>query len=106
MKTPKSYVAMTMIVFLLFASLGAHSMAGIINAVVAAFVSVMLDIIFCRIEKRKRVMPDGAVITGLIIALILGTTTSIVIVAATAFIAILLKHILVYKNKAIFDPSA
>jgi Na+-translocating ferredoxin:NAD+ oxidoreductase RnfD subunit len=105
-KTPKSYVTITMIIFLLLASLEAHSVAGIVNGIVAIFVSVVLDVLFCRFEKRKRIMPDGAVITGLIIALILGTTTSLAIVAATAFLAILFKHILIYKNKAIFNPAA
>lgn len=51
-------------------------------------------------------MPDGAVITGLIIALILSTATSLVIITATAAIAILSKHLLVYKKKPIFNPAA
>ncbi|MGV3465142.1 MAG: RnfABCDGE type electron transport complex subunit D [Heyndrickxia sp.] len=105
-KTPKSYVFIIMIFFLLFTSIGTHSVLGLWKSLVAVFVCVLLDIILCLMEKRKRIFPDGAVISGLIIAFILSTTTSVFIIAATAAIAILSKHILKYKKKPIFNPAA
>lgn len=106
MKTPKYYVTITLIGFLLLASIGAHSFLGIYKTIIAIIVGVVLDVILCLFEKRKRIFPDGAVITGLIIGLILGTVTSIGGVAATAAIAILSKHLIVYKKKPIFNPAA
>ena len=58
------------------------------------------------LKNENGVMPDGAVITGLIISLILSTATSLGVIAATAVIAILSKHLLVYKKKPIFNPAA
>jgi Na+-translocating ferredoxin:NAD+ oxidoreductase RnfD subunit len=104
-KSPKGYVAIAMAAYLIMASIGSQDMKGIINGFIAAGVSLVVDILYCLIEKRKRIVPDGAVITGLIIALILSTTTSWPIVAATAAISILSKHLLVYKKKPIFNPA-
>jgi Na+-translocating ferredoxin:NAD+ oxidoreductase RnfD subunit len=104
-KSPKGYVAIAMTAYLLIASIGSQDMKGIINGLVAVGVSLVVDILYCLIEKRKRIVPDGAVITGLIISLILSTTTAWPIVAATAAISILSKHILVHKKKPIFNPA-
>jgi Na+-translocating ferredoxin:NAD+ oxidoreductase RnfD subunit len=79
---------------------------GIENGIIAVGVCVALDVIFSLIEKRKRIRPDGAVITGLIIALILSITSSWIIVVATSIISILSKHLLVHKKKPIFNPAA
>ena len=71
LKTPKGYVTMAIIAYLLIASMGTKELTGIRNGFVAVFVAFIVDIIFNVIKKRKWSMPDGAVITGLIIALIL-----------------------------------
>ncbi|MDB5052959.1 MAG: Na+-translocating ferredoxin:NAD+ oxidoreductase RnfD subunit [Bacilli bacterium] len=105
-KTPKSFVVMAMVAYLVIASIGSQNIKGIENSIVAVGVSLTLDIILSLIAKRKRIMPDGAVITGLIISLILSTTSSWSIVAATSIISILSKHILVHRKKPIFNPAA
>ncbi|NRF91658.1 RnfABCDGE type electron transport complex subunit D [Paenibacillus frigoriresistens] len=106
MKTPKGYVAASMVFFLLIASFWSQDISGIYNGLIAVGVSSAADMICSRIAKRKRFMPDGAVITGLIIALILGTTSPWYMVAGTSIMAILSKHLLVYKKKPIFNPAA
>jgi Na+-translocating ferredoxin:NAD+ oxidoreductase RnfD subunit len=105
-KSPKGYVVFVMVAFLIIASLGSHNVMGIKHGIVAACVCVALDVICCLFEKRKRIMPDGAIITGLIISLILSTTSSWLIVVATSIISILSKHVLVHKKKPIFNPAA
>ncbi|MDB4868699.1 MAG: Na+-translocating ferredoxin:NAD+ oxidoreductase RnfD subunit [Cohnella sp.] len=104
-KSPKGYVVFIMVAFLVIASIGSHSIKGIEHGVVAVGVCVALDIIFCLFEKRKRIVPDGAIITGLIISLILSVTSSWLIVVATSIISILSKHILVHRKKPIFNPA-
>jgi Na+-translocating ferredoxin:NAD+ oxidoreductase RnfD subunit len=104
-KSPKGYVVFFMVAFLVIASIGSQDIKGIVNGIIAVSICVALDIICGLIEKRKRIRPDGAVITGLIIALILSTTSSWIIVAATSIIAILSKHLLVHKKKPIFNPA-
>ncbi|MDP4171096.1 MAG: RnfABCDGE type electron transport complex subunit D [Bacillota bacterium] len=106
LKTPKGYVAIAMSAYLLIASIGYKNIMGIKNGCVAVIASIIMDIICNVLKKRKSSMPDGAIITGLIISLILSTSSSLVIIAVTSIIAILSKHLLVYKKKPIFNPAA
>jgi len=105
-KTPKGYVSIALVALLAVASIAAQDMKGIALAMVAVAAAVAVDVICCLIEKRKRIMPDGAAITGLIVSMVLSTSTPWYVVAATAILAILSKHILTYKKKPIFNPAA
>jgi Na+-translocating ferredoxin:NAD+ oxidoreductase RnfD subunit len=104
-KTPKSYVTLAMIAYLIIASIGAKNLMGIKNAVIAVGGSLIVDFLICTFLNRKS-SRDGTVITGLIISLILSVTTPWIIVIGTALIAIISKHLLIYKKKPIFNPAA
>ncbi|WP_433750314.1 RnfABCDGE type electron transport complex subunit D [Falsibacillus pallidus] len=106
-KTPKGYVVIAMISFLIFATIGYKDMGGFKNALVAVIAGVVVDAAL-NIKKRGRkwTVPDGAVITGLIIALVSSTAASMWVIASTAVLAILSKHFIAYKNKPIFNPAA
>lgn len=95
-----------MVALLLLASIGSRDISGMVIGITAVSTAVATDIVLCLIENRKRIFPDGAIITGLIIALVLSTATSGLIVAATAIMAILSKHLFVFKKKPIFNPAA
>ncbi|MEC0183706.1 RnfABCDGE type electron transport complex subunit D [Paenibacillus peoriae] len=105
-KSPKGYVAIAITVYLLIGSIAGHDIAGIMNGLVAVGIAVAVDLLLGLIRQRKRMLPDGALITGLLIALVLGTTTSWYVIAATSAIAVVSKHLLVYKKKPIFNPAA
>lgn len=105
MKTPKGYVTIAMVSYLIIASIGSKTLMGIKNGLIAVGVSIIVDYLICTIMERKS-SRDGTVITSLIISLILSFTTSWFVVAGTAVIAILSKHLLVYKKKPIFNPAA
>ncbi|WP_026573742.1 RnfABCDGE type electron transport complex subunit D [Bacillus sp. UNC438CL73TsuS30] len=104
-KTPKGYVATAMVFYLIIASIGSKSMLGIENSMIAIVASIFVDNILCRIMVRRS-SKDSTVITALIIALILSFTTSGMVVAGTAILAILSKHLFVYKKKPIVNPAA
>lgn len=106
MKTPKAYVAIIMVLYLFLAAYTSNEIKGITNGLIAVVVAFLLDAIFCWVGNRKKIFHDGPVITGLIVALVLGTTSSFFIVAATVAIAIIGKHVLVYKKNPIFNPAA
>lgn len=106
LKTPKGYVAVIMLAYLLIASIGYKSLLGMRNAFVAVIAAVVVDILCNNFKNRHSSIPDGAVVTGFIISLILGSSTSIFAVAVTAMIAILSKHLLTYKKRPIFNPAA
>ncbi|WP_246294495.1 RnfABCDGE type electron transport complex subunit D [Paenibacillus planticolens] len=105
-KTPKGYVIISMVAFLFIAAIWSQDIKGIVNGLIAVGVCSAIDILCSRIAKKKRALPDGAVITGLIIALILSTAASWYIVAATSLMAILSKYLLVQNKKPIFNPAA
>jgi Na+-translocating ferredoxin:NAD+ oxidoreductase RnfD subunit len=105
-KTPKGYVAVVLFAYLLIASIGYKSIMGIGDAFVAVLAAVIVDIICNNFKNKYSSIPDGAVITGLIISLILSSATSIVAIAGTSAIAILSKHLLTYKKRPIFNPAA
>ncbi|MGG1516967.1 RnfABCDGE type electron transport complex subunit D [Paenibacillus oryzisoli] len=108
LRTPKRYVMIILIAFLCIAAVYSLNFRGILNIVIAVGFSFTADYLYSIVDKKKkkRVFPDGAIITGLIIALILSTSTSWYIVSATALIAITSKYLLTYKMKPIFNPAA
>ncbi|TBL68326.1 RnfABCDGE type electron transport complex subunit D [Paenibacillus thalictri] len=105
-KTPKAYVGFTLSAFLVIASIESRDMKGIYEAAIAVFVCLAADILFSSMGKRKRTLWDGPVITGLIVALILSTTSSWYVVAATSALAILSKYIFTSKKRPVFNPAA
>lgn len=105
LRTPKGYVTMALVTYLVIASIASKTIMGIINSLIAVGTALAVDFIYCKVTNRKS-SRDGTVITGLIISLILSVTTPWAIVAGTSGIAILSKHLLVYKKKPIFNPAA
>lgn len=106
MKSPKGYVAMAMTAYLVIASMAVFDIKGIIHGLVAVGVAMIVDVLFGLVNRKKRMLPDGAIITGLIVALILSTSASWVVVAATVILAIVSKYVLVSRKKPIFNPAA
>ncbi len=105
LKTPKGYVTTAMVAYLVIASIASYTIMGIVNSIIAVGAAFIVDFLYCKIMNRKS-SRDGTVITGLIISLVLSVTTPWFIVAGTAALAILSKHLLVYKKKPIFNPAA
>lgn len=104
-KTPKGYVTISIAAFLIIASIGSVTLMGIVNSLIAIVAAFAADYIYCTLTNRKS-SKDGTVITGMIIALVLSFTTPWYMVAGTSVLAILSKHLLVYKKKPIFNPAA
>lgn len=105
MKTPKGYVTISLITYLLIASIGYKTIMGIRNALIAVVSAFIIEFFYVKITNRKS-SKDGAFITGLIISLVLSITTPWLYVVGTAAAAILSKHLLVFKKKPIFNPAA
>jgi len=106
LRTPKGYVMISIMAFMLIAAVYSKDFRGVLTSFIAVGVSVSADSLCASIAKKKRAFPDSAMITGMILALILSTSTSYYVVAATALIAILSKYLLVFKKKPIFNPAA
>ena len=94
-----------MVAYLVIASIGSKTIMGMTNSFIAVSAGLIVDFLICTMKNRKS-SKDGTIITGLIISLILSFTTPWTIVAGTSVIAILSKHLFVYKKKPIFNPAA
>ncbi|MBB6734435.1 RnfABCDGE type electron transport complex subunit D [Cohnella zeiphila] len=106
LKSPKGNVLLILLAFLGIASAVSHDWGGAKNALIAVGSAVVFDVGCCLIERRKRIFPDGAFITGLIVSLILSAASPWYVVAATAAVSILSKHLLAYRKKPLFNPAA
>jgi Na+-translocating ferredoxin:NAD+ oxidoreductase RnfD subunit len=104
--TPKGYILIVLFFIAGLTGLNTVGYHGYINAGAAIATAVVMDLIGGLLRKRKRLMPDGAIITALIITLVLNAAVTWQIAAATAAIAIGSKHLLQVKKKPIFNPAA
>jgi len=106
LKKPKSILIAILAIIMVIAALGSGGKEGIINTGVAVLVAVIVDLILAVILKHKIKFPDGAILTGLIIGLVLSSSIPLYQTAIAATIAILSKHFLKIKKKPIFNPAA
>jgi Na+-transporting NADH:ubiquinone oxidoreductase subunit NqrB len=104
--TPKGYILIVLLFITGIAGLNTPAYGGFINAGAAITTAVVLDLLGGLLRKRKRLLPDGAIITALIISLVLSANVSWIFVALTTAIAIASKFILQFKKKPIFNPAA
>lgn len=106
LNTPKGFLTAALLVLMVAASFYTGGLGGWRNALVAVAAAVLVDVGFALTQQRKRIFPDGAVLTGLIIALVLGASVPWYLVGLTSVLAILSKHLLKIKRKPIFNPAA
>ncbi|HDX9577354.1 TPA: RnfABCDGE type electron transport complex subunit D [Bacillus pseudomycoides] len=104
--TPKKSVLVMLLFLMLIAQINMTNYNGPIHAGVAVATAMLIDTLIAVLKKRKLTFPDGAAITGLIVALVLSPMVSSYISILTAAIAIISKHLFTVKKKPIFNPAA
>lgn len=72
----------------------------------AVLPAVLLDAIFLRLRKTHWVFPDGALLTGLFIAMILSPYQTWYVAAGTTVLAIVSKYLLRIRTANVFNPAA
>jgi Na+-translocating ferredoxin:NAD+ oxidoreductase RnfD subunit len=105
-KTPKGYVLAALLFLTAIAGFDHGSRNGWINVATAVGTAVLLDIAFAVQQERKRIVPDSAALTGLIVALVLSSSVPWYICAVTSAVAIVSKHLFKIKKKPVFNPAA
>lgn len=105
-KTPKGYVLAILLGLTIFSQIFSPDSKGVITTILSIVTCVIIDVIVSLIQRRKRIFPDGAIITGLIVGIILSSTTAWYVTVLTAGIADLSKHLLKNKRKPLFNPAA
>lgn len=105
-KTPKGLLTIVLILLVAIAAPGsgfAHIWPGLLGAVVAAGV---IDVLILRMRHPRWEFPSGAVLTGLIVAMVLSPFEPWWVPAATSAIAVVSKYVLRTKAANIFNPAA
>ena len=97
-------------IFLL--ALGAYAIAftlqgsGIVALIALPALAVETDVLFQMFRFHKIRAPDAALATGLLLALLLPPTVSLLQAAALAAAAIALRHVLRFQEHPLFNPAA
>ncbi len=106
LKTPKGLVFSLLVILMLIGQWHAGQLDGIRNVGVAFVTGVVVDYIIGKLRHNKRLLPDGAMVTSLIIGLVLSATAPWYQAALVMALALLSKHLLVLNRKPIFNPAA
>jgi Na+-translocating ferredoxin:NAD+ oxidoreductase RnfD subunit len=106
-RTPKGCLLIGLLVLTAAALLGSDSLsADMAHTAVAVGTALLIDVGCLLLLGYKLRFPDGALLTGLICALVLSGTTSHLITATAASIGILTKHAFTVGRKPLFNPAA
>ena len=103
---PKKYLLFVLLIITAIAGTNSADPRGIMNTGIAMLTALILDGIIFMLQSRKRLFSDGGVLTGLIVALVLGSSTPWYIIIVTTAIAIGSKHLLSINKKPILNPAA
>jgi len=106
LKTPKGSVMVTLVILMLIAALHPSDRAGLHTILLCALTAVVIDFVVALFHKPRRLFSDGGIVTGLIIGLVLGTTTHWYIPVAITAISVVSKHVLKVGRKPILNPAA
>jgi len=79
---------------------------GVYSLAIAPLVAGVVDLGFQSVRFERPRIPDAALATGLFVALILPPTAGLVFVAVLAFAAVAFRHILRYRGRPWFNPTA
>jgi Na+-translocating ferredoxin:NAD+ oxidoreductase RnfD subunit len=105
-RTPKGTLVLVLLVLAAVTAPAAGS-AGAWRAVgIAAAVAVALELALARLRGWGWVLPDGALLSGLLVAMVLSPLVAWWIPAATSALAIAGKHTLRIRRGHVFNPAA
>jgi Na+-translocating ferredoxin:NAD+ oxidoreductase RnfD subunit len=105
-RTPKGIVLIMLVGFTLLALTQQVTSDAVPAVVLATAVAAGLDVAAVWLRHKRWEFPSGALLTGLIVALLLRPQEPLSVVVATAAIAIVTKHVLRSHWSNIFNPAA
>jgi hypothetical protein len=106
LRTPKGYVLVCLLALAVLAAPSVDAPRAWSAVGVAVLAGTLTDLLLTGLLRRTLAVPSGAVLTGLIVALVLTPQQALWIPAATAAIAIASKHLLRTTRVHVFNPAA
>jgi len=79
---------------------------GLSSLVVSPLIAAVVDLGFQSVRFDRPKFPDAALVTGLFVALIFPPTAGVVLVSVVAFAAVAFRHVLRYRGRPWFNPTA
>ena len=105
-RTPKGLLIIVLVVLTALAASGAGLALVAPGLAGAVVVAMLIDVTVFRMKKRKWVFPSGALLTGLIIAMILSPREPWYVATVTSAIAMVSKHLCRVRTANVFNPAA
>ena len=107
-RTPKGLLILVLLLILGYALTAhglaiAHAVAVVLSAVAAA---ALIDAPILRWREGKWVIPDGALLTGMIVAMVLSPFERWYVAAITAGVAVASKYVVRTRSANVFNPAA
>lgn len=105
--TPKLYVLWVLVGLTAIGMFNTKDLHGqVIIVGTSVLTGAVFDLIMGMYQERKNLFPDGAIVTGLIISLVLSAATPWYLCSMITLIALLSKHFLKNNRKPLFNPAA
>lgn len=104
LRTPKGTLLWVLLVLGFLASLDTPHQTVVVT-LTAVSTAMLVDLGFEVTVRDRWAFPSGAILTGLILALVLAPTTSVAVTVLTAMLAIVLKHVVRTSWSNVFNPA-
>ena len=105
-RTPKGLVLIVLAILVAIASVREGVRLVIPGLAGAAGAAMLVDAPILRFREEEWLFPDGALITGLIIAMILSPHERWYVAAVTSVLAVLSKYVVRSRSANVFNPAA
>lgn len=106
LRTPKGQVLCIFGLFIAIAVPAEGAFSGLINVGAAIAAACLVDVLYTYWESRRWIVPTSALLSGMIVAFILGTQEPWQVVAWVAGFSSVSKHVLTTDREHIFNPAA
>jgi Na+-translocating ferredoxin:NAD+ oxidoreductase RnfD subunit len=106
LRTPKGQLLCIFGLLLLIAAPFEGGLAVLPNLLAGGIAACTVDVAFTYWERRRWIVPTSALLSGLIVAFILGTQEPWQVVAWVAGFASVTKHVIANRREHIFNPAA
>jgi Na+-translocating ferredoxin:NAD+ oxidoreductase RnfD subunit len=105
-RTPKGLLIVVLAILTVLAALG-EGVAKVVPGLAGAIaVAALIDAPILRVREKEWVLPDGAMLTGWIVALILSPHEPWYVAAVTAAVGVVSKYALRVGKANVFNPAA
>ena len=105
-RTPKGLVLIVLAILVALAAPSEGSALVAPGVVSAVIVAGLIDAVILRWKQETWEFPDGAILTGLFVAMILSPQQPWYVAACTSAIAIVSKHVFRTRSANVFNPAA